>query len=199
MDEASTHPVAGSSSALMLEGAVAILFGLLFLFAPVATLVAAIFLFGAFAFADGIIALVSIFSKRRTTSGWLLAFYGFVGIVIGIIAFAWPGATIVALLSLIAIWALIVGILRIASAIAMRREAEGEGLSLLTGIVSVLFGLYVLFVPAAVEGLVIAIGIFALIKGILLLVTGARLRDRVEGRARERGGPGPAEPRAAAD
>lgn len=199
MNGPSTHPIAGSSSARMLEGAVAILFGLLFLFAPVPTIVAAVFLFAAFALADGVIALVSIFSKSRTTSGWLLALYGLVGIAIGIIAFAWPGATIVVLLTLLAIWAFVVGILRIAAAIAMRRETEGEGLQIVTGIVSILFGFYVLFVPGGLRALVVAIGIFALIIGILLLISGARMRDKAEAQWRGRGGAGPAEPRAAAD
>lgn len=189
------HPLIRNWGTLVFQGAIAILFGLLFLFTPLASLLTLVYLFAAFVIADGILALASMFSPERGTSRWLLAVYGIAGIVIGILAFTWPEITALTLLYLIAFWAFIMGIFRIASAIALRREVQGEWLQLLTGIIAVVFGIYVLFAPAGLQALVFVIGIFAIIRGVFLIASGLRLRRAAEmGRGRPPiGGPGPIE------
>ena len=96
----------------------------------------------------------------------------------GLITFFWTDAATIAILSIIAAWAVLTGILEIVSAIRLREEIEGEWFLLLSGLLSVLFGIALVIWPVA--GLVAVtwlIGAYAILFGILLMVLGFRLRD----------------------
>ena len=73
---------------LLLRGLAAIAFGVIAFFWPAITLVALTYLWGAYALADGIIALGAAFSARGVDAGprWWLGLSGVVGILAGIIA-----------------------------------------------------------------------------------------------------------------
>jgi uncharacterized membrane protein HdeD (DUF308 family) len=69
------------------------------------------------------------------------------------------------------------GIFEIIGAIRLRKEIENEWWLILAGIVSVLFGLLVLFFPGpGALGLIWAIAAYAIIFGILLIGLSLRLR-----------------------
>jgi uncharacterized membrane protein HdeD (DUF308 family) len=88
-----------------------------------------------------------------------------------------PGATALALLWLIGIWALVRGVGEIMAAIQIRKEVEGEWAIALSGVISVLFGLFVLARPGAgALALVWLIAIYAFASGILKLMLGFKLR-----------------------
>lgn len=182
--------LARSWGAIVAQGVIAIVFGLLFLFAPLTTLVAAAIVFGVFALLDGIVALFWIFARRRPASRWALVLYGIAGVAIGLIALFFPGITAITFLYLLVAWALVIGVFRIIAALSLRREIEGEWALLATGILSVLFALYVLFVPAGLAALILAIGIYAIIKGFLLIMAGLTVRRRLEERGAPGAGPG---------
>ena len=108
---------------------IAILFGVLALVWPELTLWALVVLWGAFVLADGVFALVTAFAGNVPQGrGWLV-FHGLVGIAIGILTFVWPAITGLALLWVIAAWALAVGILQIVNAVRLRREIDTSGRS----------------------------------------------------------------------
>ncbi len=67
----------------------------------------------------------------------LLVLQGVVGIMVGIIAFAWPGLTAVVLLILIAAWALVTGIFEIVGGLGLPAGASGKGLLTLTLIIGI--------------------------------------------------------------
>jgi uncharacterized membrane protein HdeD (DUF308 family) len=81
---------------------------------------------------------------------------------------------------LIGAWALMIGIFEIAGAIRLRKEIEDEWLLILSGIISVLFGLAVLFAPGAgALALIWAIGAYAIAAGVLMAGFALRLRKRL--------------------
>jgi uncharacterized membrane protein HdeD (DUF308 family) len=166
--------------ALALRGVIAILFGLAALLRPDITLEALILLFGAYALVDGVFSIVGVFGGTRGgTPRWLLFVEGVVSILAGLIAFVFPGLTAVALLYLIAAWAVITGISEIATAIRLRQEIQGEWALILGGIASVLFGLILAVLPAVgILSLIWLIGAYAVAFGILLLITAFRARGR---------------------
>ncbi len=166
--------------ALALRSGIAILFGLAALLRPNIALQALILLFGAYALVDGVFALVGVFGGTRGgTPRWLLLLEGVVSILAGIIAFVFPGLTAIALLYLVAAWAVITGLAEIATAIRQRQEIRGEWALILGGILSVLFGLLLAVLPGVgILSLIWLIGAYAVAFGVLLLITAFRVRGR---------------------
>ena len=163
--------------ALVLRGLAAIIFGILAYIWPGITFTALVLLFGAYALWDGVFALVGAF-RTEGDRRWALLLEGIIGIAAGLVAFLWPGAASIALIYLIAGWAVATGLLEIFAAIRLRKEIEGEWVLMLSGLLSVIFGILVAVWPGA--GLVAVtwiIGAYAILFGILLLVLGFRLRS----------------------
>ena len=157
-----------------LRGAFALLFGLGALSYPGLTVLLLIVFFGVYALIDGVTALVMGIGEKKRPVYLLL---GLVSIAAGVFAIARPGATALALLWLIGIWALVRGVGEIMAAIQIRKEVEGEWAIALSGVISVLFGLFVLARPGAgALALVWLIAIYAFANGILKLMLGFKLR-----------------------
>jgi uncharacterized membrane protein HdeD (DUF308 family) len=164
--------------AVVLRGVAAVLFGLMALIWPGITVIVLVALFGAYALVDGTIGLgTAVFGGReRGRRGWLVV-EGIAGVLAGISTFAWPGITALALLWLIAAWALVTGVLEIVAAVRLRREIQGEWLLALSGVLSVLFGILLAVWPAAgALSVVFVIGIYAIVFGVALVGLGLRLR-----------------------
>ena len=167
--------------ALVLRGVAAVIFGVLTFVWPGITLTVLVFLWGAYALVDGAFAIVAgIRAPKEFKRWWVLLIEGVLGVLAGLIAFAMPGITALVLLLLIAAWAIVTGIVEIVAAIQLRKQIKGEWLLALTGIFSVLFGLALLFNPAAGALTVVwLIGAYSIIFGVLLMVLGFRLRSLV--------------------
>jgi uncharacterized membrane protein HdeD (DUF308 family) len=169
--------------AFVLRGLAAIIFGILAYVWPGITLTALVLLFGAYALWDGVFALIGAF-RSQGDRRWSLILEGIVGIAAGLLTFLWPGAATFALLYIIAGWAVVTGILEIIAAIRLREVIEGEWLLLLSGLLSVLFGIVIAFWPAAgLLAITWIIGAYAVAFGILLVVLGFRLRNLRRGQA----------------
>jgi uncharacterized membrane protein HdeD (DUF308 family) len=164
---------------LALRGLAAIIFGVLAFVWPAATIAALVILFGAYAVADGILAIAAALSnvvgqQRR----WSILLQGVVSLVIGIATFVWPNVTGLTLLYLIAVWAITTGILGIVVAIELRRELSNEWLLVLSGIASIVFGVLVIVFPGAGALSVLwMIAAYAVVIGVLLLGLSLRVRN----------------------
>jgi uncharacterized membrane protein HdeD (DUF308 family) len=169
------HMLARNWWAVALRGIAAVLFGLLTIFIPGVTLVTLVLLFGAYALVDGIFNVIAAF--RSASHHWALLIEGLIGILAGIVTFAWPAMTAIALLYLIAFWAILTGVFEIAAGVRLRNVIANEWALFLMGALSLLFGIFILFAPAAgALAIVLWIGVYALIFGIFLLVLAFRLR-----------------------
>ena len=161
-----------------LRGVFAIIFGLVTLFWPRITLTALVFLFAAFILGNGILLVILALKDRLNNAhGWLLLLEGAISIALGVLAFAWPTITALALLYLIAAWAVMTGIFEIIAAIGLRKEIENEWLLAVLGIASVIFGVLLAIWPGAgAIAILWVIATYAIFFGILLLILGFRLR-----------------------
>ena len=169
------HALAANWWALAIRGLVAIVFGLLTFFVPGITLVTLVFLFGAYALVDGLFNVIAFF--RVAGHHWAFLLEGIIGILAGILTFAWPAITAIALLYLIAFWALFTGVFEIIASIRLRKVISNEWLLLLLGLLSVCFGALILFAPGVgALAIVLWIGAYALVFGVILLALAFRLR-----------------------
>ena len=169
------HTLVANWWALALRGLAAVVFGLLTFFLPGITLVTLVLLFGAYALVDGIFNLIAFF--RVASHQWALLIEGVIGIIAGVITFAWPAITAIVLLYVIAFWAILTGIFEIIAGIRLRKVITNEWLLLVMGVLSLLFGLLILFAPGAgALAIVLWIGTYALVFGVFLLALAFRLR-----------------------
>jgi len=177
----------------VLRGILAILFGLLTFAMPAMALLTLVFLFGFYAIAEGIFNVMAAFAGPDAAGGrqpwWALLIEGIVSIIAGVLAFFMPGLTAIVLLYIIAAWAVSTGALEIAAAVRLRKQITGEWMLALIGVVSILFGLLLFAFPrAGALAVVLWIGAYAVVFGVLLIVLGMRLRKWV--RSIERPGRG---------
>jgi uncharacterized membrane protein HdeD (DUF308 family) len=160
------------------RGVAAIIFGALALIWPGQTLQALVLVFGAFALVDGIFAIiVGIAARQDFERWWAVVLEGVAGVVIGLVTFFWPNITGLALLYLIATWAIVTGIFEIVAAIQLRRVITGEWMMILGGVLSIIFGVLLFVFPTSgAISLVWVIGFYAIVFGISEIVFAFRLR-----------------------
>ena len=164
--------------AILLRGVAAILFGLTALAAPGVTLAVLVLVFGAYALVDGMGAIVLGIKEYGDQQHWWATLVGgIVGVAAGLMTFLTPGMTAVALLLLIAFWAIVRGIFDIAAAVRLRHAIEGEWLLALSGALSVAFGVVMMLFPGAGALTVILwIGAYAIALGMTLVALSFRVR-----------------------
>jgi uncharacterized membrane protein HdeD (DUF308 family) len=163
---------------LLLRGLAALIFGVLAFTLPGATLIAVALVWGVYAAADGLLSLwAAISGKGAMAPRWWLFIVGIVGVLAGVVTFAWPVKTAFILLLFIGAWAVVTGVMQIVGAIRLRREIEGEWLLILSGALSVVFGLLMFARPAAgALATVWIIGGFAILLGLTYVALAFRLR-----------------------
>lgn len=113
---------------------------------------------------------------------WLVLLRGIFAIVLGILAFVWPVATMVAFVWVFAIYAVIDGIAAIVQAISTRRSDPTWGWLLAIGIVGVVAGVLVMIFPAAVGALALLallwiVAIWSIVGGIFGIPAAASIAN----------------------
>jgi uncharacterized membrane protein HdeD (DUF308 family) len=164
--------------AIILRGVAAIIFGILAFAMPGVTVAALVLLYGSYALIDGIFNVVAAVSGRSgARPWWALLLAGLVSIAAGLVTFFMPGLTALALVYVIAAWAIVRGVLEIAAAIRLRRVITNEWWLGLSGGLSVVFGALLMMAPGAgALALVLWIAAYAVIVGVFLVAFGVRLR-----------------------
>jgi uncharacterized membrane protein HdeD (DUF308 family) len=172
------HALAKCWWLLLLRGVAGIAFGILAFLWPGLTLLTLVILYGAFALVDGVLSLIAAFTgSAKPVPTWWLVVVGLLGIAAGIVTFAWPGITAIVLVLLIGAWALVHGIFEIIGAIQLRKEIDNEWWLILSGVLSVIFGLIVLFLPGAgALGLIWGIAAYSIAFGIMFIGLALKLR-----------------------
>jgi uncharacterized membrane protein HdeD (DUF308 family) len=168
------------SSVLIVRGIVGVVVAIIAFLWPGITIAAMVVLFGAYAIVDGGTNLVLGFKRAGARGRWAHVLQGVVGIAAGVLTFTWPAISALVLIWFIGAWAVVTGVFEIAAAISLRRVITGEWLLVLSGIVSILFGVLVFAFPlAGAVGISWVFGVYTMAAGIILFSLGVKLRSRV--------------------
>jgi uncharacterized membrane protein HdeD (DUF308 family) len=160
----------------VLRGVLAIILGVFAFLQPGATLAALVLLFAAYATIDGIFAIGAGLGAPGGPRWWVVI-AGIVGLALGIYTFLNPSITAVALVIVFGIFSLVRGVAEIVTAIQLRSVIEYEWVWILSGVVSAIFGAYLVVQPGnGALALLWLIGYYAILAGILYIVMGFRLR-----------------------
>jgi len=158
----------------VLRGVVLLILGLFMLIQPLGTVKALVWVFGVFAIIDGLIAIAQWLGNRKEPgAGWWLI-SGVVGIAFGVIAVVWTGPTAQVIFYLITLWVLVIGVLGIIASVVLYRSRDIGWYWVLTfGLIAFLFGLLLLMNPqTSVSIIVVLLGLFAFVGGVVLVVSG---------------------------
>jgi uncharacterized membrane protein HdeD (DUF308 family) len=165
---------------VLLRGVVLLILGGYLLFRPATSMDILTKVLGIYLVAEGIIALLVALLGETPSRGWT-AVRGLLVILAGIFVFAHSAvvAEVAAelVLYLIAFVAILSGILDIVAAVQDRKEMEGEGWLILSGVLTILFGVLLAMAPMTF-GLVLVriLGAFAILSGISFIVLAFRMR-----------------------
>jgi uncharacterized membrane protein HdeD (DUF308 family) len=158
---------------LLFRGILAVLFGIMAFAWPSLTLLTLILLYGAYALVDGLTAIW----VGATSRAWSLLFPSIFGVVVGLYAFFYPGLTAIVLLYLIAAWAIVRGIFEVITAIKLRKEISNEWMLILSGIISIVFGVVLVINPrGGALAMIFIIGAYAFIFGLMMITFAFRVR-----------------------
>jgi uncharacterized membrane protein HdeD (DUF308 family) len=160
------------------NGVIALLFGLLLLLMKQATILGLVRIFGVVLLAAGLI--MFYFSYRNMKAGKsyvIIMIEAVVAALIGLIIAINPGRSLNLFLTLLGVWAAIMGLLQIVFAVRMRKKVSQPFLFTLNGIITLVVGLLLFYSPRATFGTLTAIiGVLALAAGLLMIFLGIKLK-----------------------
>jgi uncharacterized membrane protein HdeD (DUF308 family) len=162
---------------LLIRGIAAVLFGIAVIFYPGLSLAILVAALAAYLFVDGIFALISAIQHRDQEGWWAVALEGILGILAGIAVFLFPIAATFTFLYIVVFWAIATGVLEIIAAIQLRKQIENEWWMILSGAISIIFGIVLLLNPG--EGILTLLWLFgglAIAFGVMLVILAFRVR-----------------------
>jgi uncharacterized membrane protein HdeD (DUF308 family) len=167
--------------ALGLNGLLSVAVGVVILVWPGISLFALTILFGVYALATGVVGLYYSFTAHANGErGWLI-FSGLLGIAVGIMVLVWPNISSLALLYVIGAYAIALGLIAVVGAFWLPIDGGDTALMILSGLVSILFGIVIFAKPG--DGALVTLALiaaFALVNGITELIVaigGKRLAE----------------------
>lgn len=163
----------------LVRGIAAIALAILAFMAPAATLQGLVFVLGFYIFIAGVVAFAAAASGVAGDRWWAVLFEGLAAIAIAGVIWFMPAPSTEVFVYLFAGWAILTGVLEIAAGIALRDLiGASEWLYIISGIVSLAFGIWVMRSPgqgAIAE--VYAVGFYAAFYGVAQIAFAARLRS----------------------
>ena len=163
---------------LIVRGLAVMTLGALAIASPPVPPFALVLIWGAYAFSDGLLALIFAMHVGREHPrfrGWLLEAIG--GIVAAVITWTWPVFTALALLALVVIWVMATAAAELGVAVALRHALRRDWLLVLCGVGTLAYGVCLVVVSRALATTVWVIGVYAFLIGALLVARGLGLRS----------------------
>ena len=165
-------------NSLILRGLLAVGVGLVAIAWPGVTVLALVVMFAVYAFVSAGLQAALAFGSRtaKPVIGHLLL--GLVDVIAGVTALAWPGATAIVLVLLIASWAIVTGVIEVVTGFRSAQVAGTRAMFIVGGLASVVFGVVLCARPdMGAVSLALLFGLFNLVSGTSMLVNGIELRS----------------------
>jgi len=168
--------VQGKWSILIMRGILALILGILMLLNLEAGIVAVLVILGLYALLDGIFKLSESYAQIKSQQNYRHTLLSAIAsLAVGILIFLWPKITAIILIALVAAQALIQGGAEIYIAVRERKNLQPGRfwLLMISSIVQILFGLWMIFQPI-IGGLAIiaVIAAYAIVVGTILILRG---------------------------
>ncbi len=132
-----------SKSALITEGILLFILGVIAIWVPAATAISITLLVGILCIVAGVVQLLRVFQNREHASFWTLLISAVLAVLIGVLLLVFPLHGALALALLLGIWFLIHGVIQIGISIQMRHYSSNWGLMLISGIISVILAIII--------------------------------------------------------
>jgi uncharacterized membrane protein HdeD (DUF308 family) len=165
-------------NSLILRGLLAVGIGVVAIAWPGVTVLAMVGVFAFFAFASAGLQAALAYSGRgaKPVIGHLLL--GLIDVIAGVTALAWPGATAVVLVLVVAGWALVSGVTEIVIGVRSDGANGTRATFVLGGLISVVFGVVLCARPdMGAVSLALLFGLFNLVSGTSMLFDGIEVRS----------------------
>ncbi|KTF16263.1 HdeD family acid-resistance protein [Pseudoalteromonas sp. H105] len=165
-------------SLLFVRGFIAVIFGVITWFAPEVSLKIMLLFFSGYFLFDGILRVWVAWNSKQQNPYWhWLLFAGGLSIIAGLVSLFAPNVTAILLLYYVAAWAIAIGAVEIIIAIRLKAEIAGEWFLIITGAISVFFGVYLVFNPSAgIHALLWLVATYAVIFGSLIMGFSLKLK-----------------------
>ena len=172
------HDLRQVGTLLIAGGVLGTIAGILALVYPDITLLALALIAGINLMLLGVMSLVDAFSgDGDTTTRVLAAVLGLLGIIGGLVVIRRPGESLLAILLVLGIWFVVTGLIDFIRAFA---NVEYRALRLLTALVDIVLGGFILALPHLSLGtLAVLIGVAFVVRGVISIVRGFQLRKAV--------------------
>lgn len=170
-----------------LKGLLAVIFGLFALLWTEITLVTLAIWFGLFIIAGGVFQVVAALLNRKLRDTWKYwPLEAFIDVILGVIIISFPELTVSVFLIVLGIWALLSGVLLIVAYMKLKKVAFERYLSLAGGLLSIIFGIIFILKPfQSASVMMIFIGIFALIYGLISIFTSIKMARTISVEVKE--------------
>lgn len=155
----------------LVNGLIAVLFGLLALFVPIETILTLIKYFGVLILIGGLVMFFFSFKSMQAKKPYMLMMLeALLAIIVGAVIAFYPESSLKIFLIIIGVHATIMGLLQIIMAVQVRKKISNYNMFTLNGIIMLVFGLLLFYDPTGtIRALFTIIGLLALIGGLLLV------------------------------
>jgi uncharacterized membrane protein HdeD (DUF308 family) len=164
------------------NGVIAILLGLMLLFAAQETLKNLVSVFGVILIVAGAVMFYASYRSMKSGKSYLLLMaQGIVAILVGIIIAINPGKSLNLFLTLVGIWAAILGLLQIIVAIRLKKKIGNHYVFTINGVLTLAFGLLLFFSPMTTSVFLSSIiGVLSLLAGLIMIYLGIKVKSLSE-------------------
>ncbi len=163
----------------LLRGIVLLALGGLMLAHPLETVTGLVWLFGIFAVVDGVLVVVQALVERAKAAMWWQILGGLAIVALGVVILVWPQPTVAVLFYLVVAWVLVLGGFGVVAAVVLHgRDETTWYFALAFGLVNLVIGLLLAFNPqTSLTVVMVLVGAFALVGGVLLIVSSFAVRS----------------------